>query len=93
MFSRIVIDKGFRDAYKKRKKAGESLIDVDEALIKVITGQQLPESYRDHVLSGNLKDVRCIHVRGDLLILYTPNANGKDLAIHALGTHHQLLKR
>lgn len=93
MFSRIVIDKAFSKAYERRKKAGECLSEVGEALTKLITGQELPDSYRDHVLSGNLKGVRCIHVRGDLLILYTSNANGKDLTFHELGTHHQILKR
>lgn len=48
----------------------------------------LPEQYRDHALTGNLKMYRDCHVKPDLVLLYEYQNN--DLILHRLGTHSEL---
>ncbi|WP_156956469.1 type II toxin-antitoxin system YafQ family toxin [Stenoxybacter acetivorans] len=50
----------------------------------------LTEKYRDHQLTGNLKDYRECHVKPDLLLVYAKRGN--ELHLARLGTHSELFK-
>lgn len=48
----------------------------------------LPKKYRDHQLSGNLKDLRDCHVKPDLVLLYRKQKESIELI--RLGSHSEL---
>ena len=65
-----------------------------EALLNAVVGQlikdePLPESYRDHALSGNWRGYRECHVRPDLLLIYKKTDDGQ-LRLARLGSHSDL---
>ena len=48
----------------------------------------MPEKYRDHQLTGNLKDLRDCHIKPDLVLLY--RKNNEVLELIRLGSHSEL---
>lgn len=48
----------------------------------------IPEKYRDHQLSGNLKDLRDCHIKPDLVLLYRKHNDSVELV--RLGSHSEL---
>lgn len=65
----------------------EEWTDVSWCLIH---DEPMAEKYRDHQLTGNLKDYRECHIKPDLLLLYWVEDNEVKLA--RLGTHSELFK-
>ncbi len=51
--------------------------------------QALPESYRDHALSGEWAGYRECHLKPDLLLIYR-KANTDTLRLARLGSHSEL---
>jgi mRNA interferase YafQ len=83
----------FKRDYKRAKKtprhgrAVDSLVSTVVALL--LSDQVLPESNRDHALSGELAGYRECHVKPDLLLIYRkPDAGTLRLA--RLGSHSVL---
>lgn len=56
----------------------------------LIHDEPMAEKYRDHQLTGNLKDYRECHIKPDLLLLYWVEDNEVKLA--RLGTHSELFR-
>jgi mRNA interferase YafQ len=50
---------------------------------------ELPDRYRDHALSGALRDLRDCHLRPDLLVLYR-KPDPATLELVRLGSHSEL---
>lgn len=65
----------------------EEWTDVSWCLIH---DEPMAEKYRDHQLTGNLKDYRECHIKPDLLLLYWIEDNEVKLA--RLGTHSELFR-
>lgn len=65
----------------------EEWTDVSWCLIH---DEPMAEKYRDHQLTGNLKDYRECHIKLDLLLLYWIEDNEVKLA--RLGTHSELFR-
>ncbi|CRZ19941.1 type II toxin-antitoxin system YafQ family toxin [Kingella kingae] len=65
----------------------EEWTDVSWCLIH---DEPMAEKYRDHQLTGNLKDYRECHIKPDLLLLYWVEDNEVKLA--RLGTHSELFR-
>jgi mRNA interferase YafQ len=49
----------------------------------------LPAKFKDHALSGTLKDIRDCHVRPDLVLLYE-RSDPATLRLVRLGSHAEL---
>ena len=65
-----------------------------EALLNAVVGQliddePLPESCRDHALTGNWRGYRECHIRPDLLLIYKKTDDG-ELRLARLGSHSDL---
>ena len=60
----------FKKDYKLAAKRGLDLGIIDEAIRLLVSGIPLPESYRDHALSGNYQGRRECHLRPDWLLIY-----------------------
>lgn len=71
------------------KKHGELDTGLIEVLYKLLNDEPLPEKYRDHALTGDMKDVRDCHIRPDLVLLYRYFDDGT-LQLIRLGSHSEL---
>jgi mRNA interferase YafQ len=83
----------FKRDYKRAKAIPRRGKDVDSLVSTVValllSGQPLPDSNRDHALSGDWGGYRECHVKPDLLLIYRkPDANTLRLA--RLGSHSEL---
>ena len=67
-----------------------------ERLKKVITvlanGEKLATEYRDHKLTGDLKDFRECHLAPDILLIYEIDDGILTLTLVTIGSHSQLFK-
>jgi len=77
----------------KREHKGQHGKKLEALLTTVVdmlkTDQALPQSYRDHALSGEWKDHRDCHIKPDLILIYRkPDETAIELV--RLGSHSEL---
>ena len=81
----------FKRDYKREKRTQHR--DLDKKLMLAIeslaTDAQLPESLRDHCLSGSWKDHRDCHIRPNLVLIYR-KSDADTLELVRLGSHSEL---
>jgi mRNA interferase YafQ len=82
----------FKRDYRREAK-GRYRATLDRDLLAVVSllaaDAPLPETYRDHALSGDWKDHRDCHIRPDLVLIYRkPDADSLELV--RLGSHSEL---
>lgn len=73
---------------KKRRKDLNKLVFV---LNLLASGAVLPQNYKDHQLTGNLKDFRECHIEPDWLLMCQYHDDVLILTATATGTHADLL--
>jgi len=80
----------FEKDYLRMARRGKNMDKLDEAVRLLEKGGGLPQSYRDHALTGEWKDCRDIHLEPDWLLLY---ALGNDwVRLVRTGTHADLFR-
>jgi mRNA interferase YafQ len=77
---------------KLMKKQNKDMSKLSKVLGLLASGEILPPEYRDHELSGNLKDVRECHIEGDWLLLYQKFESRLILSAVATGSHTRALR-
>ncbi len=93
MLYAIVKTKRFRTAYKRvRSLPGFKQSVFYEVVTMLASGLVLPEKYRDHKLSGNLKNFRECHLAPDILLLYQIDDGILVLTLVSVGSHAQLFR-
>ena len=89
----VVKTKRFKTAYKRvaslKSFKKNVFMDVVETLA---SGKALKKEYRDHKLTGNLKDFRECHLASDLLLIYQIDDGVLILTLVSIGSHSQLFK-
>jgi len=78
---------------KQRKlliKRGYDISLLDKVVAMLANDEILPESYRDHALTGDRKGQRDCHIRPDWLLIYERNDNELTLLLCETGTHSDL---
>ena len=79
----------------KRIKASPKHRDMDQLLLSVVTllsaDESLPESNRDHSLSGDWVGYRECHIKPDLLLIYR-KLDEDILRLARLGSHAELFR-
>jgi len=87
----IVFTSRAKRSLKKHKRSGsfprEKLVIALDMLRK---GERLPISYQDHILQGELTDMREFHLGYDLLVQYARNEVLRTITVAAIGTHNEL---
>ena len=73
---------------RRRGKNFEKLKKVIELLV---AGETMPERYRDHELTGNLKGIRDCHIEPNWLLLY--ERDEEELILIRTGTHADLFRQ
>lgn len=84
----------FNSFKRNAKKHFEHLISTEWAEVVTCLVQRvpLPDKYRDHALTGNLKGFRDCHVKNDLVLLYKISHDDQTLELHYLDTHSEIFK-
>ena len=80
----------FKKEYKKalkQKKPVKKLFSIIEKLAK---SEILPESNKDHSLTGDFKGCRECHIEPDWLLIYKQNQEELVLQLMRLGSHSDL---
>lgn len=82
--------------YKKdHKKLANTLTKKQKEKLKtaittLLEGEQLPELYKDHPLTGDWDTYRDCHISPDLLLIYKIINKTKELLLVRLGSHSEL---
>jgi mRNA interferase YafQ len=88
---RVFTTKGYRSSYKRVSKHkhfdGKLLNTIVNALAN---GEELPVRFKDHQLTGSLKEYRECHVKNDLLLVYQKQEDAIILTLVDIGTHSNI---
>jgi mRNA interferase YafQ len=91
---RIFPSKDYIKSYKKLERSGhfspKAKRDLEFAIDTLAAGEKLPPEYKDHQLSGELKEYRDCHIKGDLILIYQIRGEEFILALADLGSHSEL---
>ena len=75
---------------KLMKKRGKDISKLETVLDILLSGQDLPEQYKDHQLKGEMHEFRECHIEPDWLLVYRKEENEFILYATATGTHADL---
>ena len=75
---------------KLARKRGLDEDKLNEIILKLILGEELPPKNRDHSLTGNCKGFRECHISPDWLLIYSRDVTIKIVTLVRTGTHSDL---
>lgn len=78
----------FKKGLKRLSKQRAPLDELNAAIMILQNDVPIPEKYKDHLLIGNWKEYREIHITPDLLLIY--KKTDTSLRLSAAGTHAEL---
>ncbi len=78
----------FRRDFKKVKNGHFNEQDFKAAVRHLRRGEPLPETFRDHPLTGNYIGRRDCHIRPGLILIY--KIDGDTVTLERIGNHAQL---
>lgn len=90
MSLKLVPTSQFKKDYKRAKKRGFSMAELQVVLDKLCKEEPLEARHRDHALSGNYAGFRECHVRSDWLLIYAVDKGRLILTASRTGTHSDL---
>lgn len=83
--------------FKKQRqlliKRGYDISLLDVVVTLLVSGEVLPEKYRDHALVGGRKGQRDCHIRPDWVLIYEKHDDTLILLLCETGTHSDLFGR
>lgn len=86
----VKITTQFRKDYKLAIRRGRKIELLDAVISALAMGEALPESNRDHALTGNWVGYRECHIQPDWLLVYRLDADILVLTLTRTGTHSDL---
>ncbi len=90
MAFKLVPTSQFKKDYKRAKKRGLDMGELQSVLERLCAGEPLEERHRDHALSGVYAGFRECHIRPDWLLIYTVDVGRLILVASRTGTHSDL---
>ena len=76
---------------KDAKKLSPTLKkETQDVINKIASGEPLEEKFRDHQLTGQLKEYRDCHVRSDLVLIYKIEEDVLLLSAFRIGSHSEV---
>lgn len=90
MSLKLISTTQFKRDYKKAKKRGFNMGELQAVLDALCAEEPLEERYRDHALVGDYAGFRECHVRPDWLLVYAINKDELILTASRTGTHSDL---
>ena len=85
---KVIQPTSFKKDIKKQQKRGKSLDKLKALIELLVSGSNLPVSYRDHSLSGNWAGWRDCHIEPDWILIYKLTEDS--LVLGRTGTHSDL---
>ena len=83
--------KTYRKSYKRVSQYKDFDSGTLEAVIDILQSDKtLPQKYRDHQLSGTLKEYRECHIKSDILLVYQKYDDVLILLLVDIGSHSSL---
>ena len=89
MYKIVYTNRMKKDA-KLMKKRGKDMGKLVNVLSQLASGSSLPAQFRDHSLTGNLRDLRECHIEPDWLLMYQIFEDTLILSATATGSHADL---
>ena len=80
----------FKKDYKLAQKRGYNMNLLKEVIDILANGEQLPQKYFDHPLSGDYRGSRECHIEPDWLLIYRIEKDLLVLGLTRTGTHSDL---
>ena len=90
MMYQIEMSSRFKKDYKLAKKRGYNMELLKDVVNLLARGEQLPEKYLDHPLSGDYRGTRECHIAPDWLLIYKKDNKELILYLMRTGTHSDL---
>ena len=90
MTLKLVPTSQFKRDYKRMKKRGLNMAELQIVLDKLCADKPLEERHRDHALVGRYAGFRECHIRPDWLLVYAINKDWLILVASRTGTHSDL---
>ncbi len=90
---RVTRSSKFKKDYKLAKKQKKNLSLLRDVIEKLVNKQLIPDKFRDHKLTGSLKEYRELHLEPDWLLIYRINDNQEELKLARLGSHSELYRK
>lgn len=87
---KIVYTNRIKKDVRLMKKRGKDIRKLVTVLSLLANGNPLPVQYKDHSLSGNLRDFRECHIEPDWLLMYQIHEDMLILSATATGSHADL---
>lgn len=87
---KLVPTSQFKKDYKKAKKRGLEMGELQAVLDKLCAEIPLEERHRDHALAGDYIGFRECHIRPDWLLVYAIDRDRLILTASRTGTHSDL---
>ena len=80
----------FKKDFRQAMKRGLKIKLLEDVIAKLAMGEALPESNRDHALTGDWKGFRECHILPDWLLIYRIENDVLVLTLTRTGTHSDL---
>lgn len=80
----------FRRDLKLAKKRGLDLEQLFTVVDLLLTGEPLPQQYREHMLVGHYRGLYECHIQPDWLLIYDKSEVLRIIALQRTGTHSDL---
>lgn len=90
MALRLVITSQFKKDYKRAKKRGLDMRELQLVLDRLCTEETLEARCRDHALVGSYAGFRKCHIRADWLLVYAIDRDRLILVASRTGSHSDL---
>lgn len=90
MSLKLVPTSQFKKDYKKAKKRGLDMEELQTVLDRLREEKPLEERHRDHALTGSYAGFRECHIRPDWLLIYAIDKGRLILTASRTGTHSDL---
>lgn len=87
---KLAITNTFKRDYKKIVKRNYNISLLENVVDKLLNGEQLPESNKDHDLKGKWIGYRECHIQPDWLLVYKISDNILTITLSRTGTHSDL---
>ena len=85
---KIIYTTQFKRDYKRIKKQKKELAKLKVLVEKLVSGERLEISYKDHQLSGEFKGYRDCHIEPDWLLIYKKSP--ETITLERTGSHSEL---
>lgn len=93
MALKLAFTSQFKKDYKRLKKRGFNLDELQEVIERLRRQEPLDKRHQDHALTGNYAGFRECHIRPDWLLIYAVDKDILVLTAARTGSHADLFNK